>query len=47
MAIPTHGRKPEDILNDLRALKKDDIQWRNGRLFSYIYHPGDEGEALR
>lgn len=46
MAIPQQGRKPQDILNDLRALKKDDIQWRNGRLFSYIYHPGDEGEAL-
>lgn len=46
MAIPIHGRKPEDILNDLRTLKKDDIQWRNGRLFSYIYHPGNEGEAL-
>jgi sphinganine-1-phosphate aldolase len=46
MAIPAQGRKPEDILKDLRELKKDDIQWRNGRLFSYIYHPGDEGEAL-
>jgi len=46
MAIPTQGRKPEEILKDLRELKKDDIQWRNGRLFSYIYHPGDEGEAL-
>lgn len=46
MSIPYYGRKPEDILNDLRTLKKDDVQWRNGRLFSYIYHPGDEGEAL-
>lgn len=46
MGIPQQGRKPEDIINDLRSLKKNDIQWRNGRLFSYIYHPGDEGEAL-
>lgn len=46
MSIPFEGRNPQDILHDLRALKKDDIQWRNGRLFSYIYHPGDEGEAL-
>lgn len=46
MAIPQQGRNPEDILNDLRSLKKNDIQWRNGRLFSYIYHPGNEGEAL-
>lgn len=46
MGIPAKGRKPEEILDDLRALKKDDIQWRDGRLFSYIYHPGNEGEAL-
>lgn len=46
MAIPQKGRNPEEIFTDLKDLKKDDIQWRNGRLFSYIYHPGDEGEAL-
>jgi len=46
MPIPVQGRHPEEIIAELKTLKKDDIQWRNGRLFSYIYHPGDEGEAL-
>lgn len=46
MAISESGRAPEDILYELKKLKSDDVPWRNGRLFSYIYHPGDEGEAL-
>ncbi len=46
MPISKEGRAPQDILEELRGLKTDDVAWRNGRLFSYIYHPGEEGEKL-
>jgi glutamate/tyrosine decarboxylase-like PLP-dependent enzyme len=44
--IPAKGRKPDDILTDLRAKSAGDTKWREGRVFSLVYHAGEEHEKL-
>jgi glutamate/tyrosine decarboxylase-like PLP-dependent enzyme len=39
--FPTRGVPPEQLLAELRANRHDDAPWREGRIFSLIYHPGD------
>jgi sphinganine-1-phosphate aldolase len=45
-SIPTHGRKLDDILADLRAKSASDTKWREGRVFSLVYHAGEQHEQL-
>ena len=45
--IPTQGRPAAEILDELAARKANDTKWREGRVFSLVYHvPGAAGEAL-
>jgi sphinganine-1-phosphate aldolase len=39
--FPTRGVAPEQLLAELRANRYDDAPWREGRIFSLIYHPND------
>src|ERR1700710_1272607 len=39
--FPTRGVPPEQLLGELRANRHEDAPWRDGRIFSLIYHPGD------
>lgn len=49
-SIPTHGRDAEDVLTELAERSAHDTKWREGRVFSLVYHvPGQAGrdhEAL-
>jgi len=40
MKIPTRGRSKDEIFATLRSYKGDDLDWRSGRVFGYIYDPG-------
>jgi sphinganine-1-phosphate aldolase len=44
--IPKLGRAASDVLAELRAHGADDVDWRAGRVFSLVYHAGDEHEQL-
>lgn len=44
--IPHKGRKPDDILEELRAKSAGDTDWRKGRVFSLVYHAGEAHEQL-
>ena len=45
--IPEKGLDPDDMLSELKAQRSGDASWRNGRLFGYIYHPGNrEAKAI-
>lgn len=44
--IPTHGRKLDDILTDLRGKSAGDTKWRDGRVFSLVYHAGEAHEHV-
>jgi sphinganine-1-phosphate aldolase len=39
--FPASGVAPEQLLAELRANRHHDAPWREGRIFSLIYHPGD------
>jgi len=44
--IPKQGRAAADILAELEQRKAGDTKWREGRVFSLVYHvPGSAGEA--
>jgi glutamate/tyrosine decarboxylase-like PLP-dependent enzyme len=46
MNIPTKGRGRDEILDDLRAKSAADTKWREGRVFSLVYHAGEQHEQL-
>ena len=46
MRIPDQGRAKDAILADLRAKSAGDTKWREGRVFSLVYHAGDAHEDL-
>ena len=43
-AIPDQGEPAGDVLAALAAGKADDTAWRQGRVFSLVYHAGDDHE---
>lgn len=46
MEIPAKGWKADEILETLEGYKSDDIDWRSGRTWAYVYDPGAAAEAL-
>ena len=44
MYIPEKGLSKEEILNTLQAFKSGDMDWKAGKVWCYVYHPG-EGPA--
>jgi sphinganine-1-phosphate aldolase len=44
--IPQKGRPEQDIFKDMEQYRSEDPNWRSGKVWSYVYHAGDEAEAL-
>lgn len=44
--FPQHGRDSEDLLKELKERQSQDLNWREGRVFSYVYDAGPEAMAL-
>jgi len=44
--IPARGRAADDVLADLAAMRTADTDWKRGRVFSLVYHAGDEHARL-
>lgn len=42
--FPSNATPVNDLLNEVTAKRIKDIDWRKGRAFCLIYHPGDERE---
>ena len=40
--IPSKGLTETELFAEMNALRKDDLNWRNGRNFAYVYYPGEE-----
>jgi sphinganine-1-phosphate aldolase len=48
MNIPQQGLSKEEILNALQALKSRDMDWKAGKVWCYVYDPGqDPAEVTR
>lgn len=46
MRIPDSGLGKEEILKTLESYKQKDLDWKSGRVFGYIYDPGQEVTEL-
>ncbi len=42
MKIPKNGMSKEKIFNQLESFRTNDLDWRSGRAFGYIFDPGPE-----
>lgn len=42
MHIPQQGLSKEEILNTLQAFKARDLDWEAGKVWCYVYHPGED-----
>jgi sphinganine-1-phosphate aldolase len=42
MNIPQQGLSKEEILNTLQAFKSRDMDWKAGKVWCYVYHPGED-----
>lgn len=41
-SLPPRGLPAEELLARVRDRREDDADWRSGRIFSLVYHSGDE-----
>jgi sphinganine-1-phosphate aldolase len=46
MAIPEKGLGRDEIFRRLEAFRADDMPWRDGRTWAYVYDPGKEAEEV-
>jgi sphinganine-1-phosphate aldolase len=42
MHIPQQGRSKEEILNTLHVFKSRDMDWKAGKVWCYVYNPGED-----
>lgn len=42
MNIPQQGLSKEEILSTLQAFKGRDMDWKAGKVWCYVYHPGED-----
>jgi len=42
MPLPKKGRPKEEIFAELERFRARDLDWRAGRVWAYVYNPGDE-----
>ena len=46
MKLPETGLSREDVLARLATVRENDLDWRTGNTFAFVYDPGAEAEAL-
>ena len=42
LSLPKEGLSSDDVLKELEAAKSKDVDWKNGKAFSLVYHVSDE-----
>ena len=42
LRLPAKGHSTEDVLGTLRQLREGDVDWEGGKVWSLVFHPGDE-----
>ncbi|MFC2086519.1 pyridoxal phosphate-dependent decarboxylase family protein, partial [Bacteroidota bacterium] len=40
--FPAKGLSSEQLLIEVNHLKENDVKWESGKLYGFVYHPGDE-----
>lgn len=44
--LPIQGIPAQQVFDDLESLRSNDVDWRNGRVFSLAYYAGPEASAV-
>ncbi len=44
--LPREGHPRQDVLEAMEALRDGDVRWREGRVFSLVFHAGDDLKAF-
>lgn len=44
--LPSVGSHPDSLTESLRGLRKNDVDWRSGRLWSLVYSAGPDHDAV-
>ncbi|MCK4701385.1 MAG: aspartate aminotransferase family protein [Bacteroidales bacterium] len=39
--FPEKGIPPEEVLSQIKRRKSSDAEWKNGKMFGFVYHPDD------
>ena len=42
MQIPKHGLSREEVFAALQSFKSYDMDWKSGKVWAYVYNPGEE-----
>ncbi|MFW9968962.1 MAG: aminotransferase class V-fold PLP-dependent enzyme [Candidatus Odinarchaeota archaeon] len=42
IVLPEEGISESDLLNEMEEIRKEDINWRDGKVWSLVYHATDE-----
>lgn len=45
-SFPQHGRSRADLLAEMTAARDADIRWQDGKVFSLVFHAGDEASTV-
>jgi sphinganine-1-phosphate aldolase len=46
LRLPQEGRSREELLDEMRALRRADVNWEEGRVFSLVFPAGEEAGRL-
>jgi len=46
MQIPRKGQTKDEVLGALQSFKANDMPWRDGRTWAYVYDPGPQAEEV-
>ncbi len=45
--FPSQGVGFQDVLSSIQKRKGKDVKWDSGKMFGFVYHPGDIRVCLR
>jgi len=45
--FPSQGVGFQDVLSSIQKRKVKDVKWDSGKMFGFVYHPGDIRVYLR
>jgi glutamate/tyrosine decarboxylase-like PLP-dependent enzyme len=46
ISFPEKGLDASTLIPEMQMIKSSDASWRNGKMFGYIYYPGDEAARV-
>jgi hypothetical protein len=44
-SLPEKGISSPELIIEMQGIKSKDASWEEGRIFGYVFHPGEKGVA--